>query len=171
MVGIAASALLLAGAGASSWRYRAEIESAYERVIERSTTPAQHVGTMALAPAPVSSPALPAAQVAQAKPDSSIPPSAAGSSSALAPNAVNPGAPNASTPSDTVHWVPAVARTWVNVRNEAGRENQVVGVIRTGSRALLGGTGREGWRQVRSDSATGWVNPKHFVVDSVRTRG
>ncbi|HYW30219.1 MAG TPA: hypothetical protein VE869_01850 [Gemmatimonas sp.] len=72
---------------------------------------------------------------------------------------------------DTVHWVPAVARTWVNVRNEAGRGADVVGVIKPASRAMLGGTGRAGWRQVRSDSATGWVDPKLFDADSARTRG
>ncbi|MES2523831.1 MAG: hypothetical protein V4617_14085 [Gemmatimonadota bacterium] len=72
---------------------------------------------------------------------------------------------------DTVQWVPAVARTWVNVRTNEGRDAEVVGIIKPASRAMLGGTGRAGWRQVRSDSMTGWVNPKHFDADSARTRG
>lgn len=174
MVGIAASAVLLAGAGASSWRYRAEIESAYGRVMERTTAPAIGVNTAGLAfaqvgeraAAPSVSPAISPVEPVPVPLDPIPSGPQNGAEAGIAVSAVA-----ATLPQDTVQWVPAVARTWVNVRNEAGRDNQVVGVIRTGSRALLGGTGREGWRQVRTDSATGWVNPKHFLVDSVRTRG
>ncbi len=73
-------------------------------------------------------------------------------------------------PSDSVVWTPAVARTWVNVRNDASRGGNVVGVINPSSRALLGTT-RSGWRQVRSTDVTGWVDPKLFEADSTHTRG
>lgn len=172
MVGVAASAMLLAGAAASTWSYRAEIESAYSRAMERTPKPlvkpaARPAAPLAPAPTSVAStpsaPSAPSAASAASAPQAALP-------TAVVVAATAPPAASA-LPGDTVHWVPAIARTWVNVRNQAGRENQVVGVIRTGSRALLGGTGRAGWRQVRTDSAVGWVNPKHFDVDSVRTRG
>ena len=76
----------------------------------------------------------------------------------------------AATSSDSITWTPAVARTWVNVRNEASRGGDVVGVIKPASRALLG-TDRAGWRQVRSSDAIGWVDPRLFEPDSLRTRG
>lgn len=87
--------------------------------------------------------------------------------------------PGASAPPDTlsmvssgdsIQWVPAVARTWVNVRSDASRGGEVVGVIKPASRAMLG-TDRAGWRQVRSTEASGWVDPRLFEPDSVRSRG
>ena len=69
-----------------------------------------------------------------------------------------------------IRWVPAVARTWVNVRSDASRGGQVVGVIKPASRAMLG-TDRAGWRQVRSPDVSGWVDPRLFEPDSARTRG
>jgi hypothetical protein len=71
---------------------------------------------------------------------------------------------------DSITWTPAVARTWVNVRNDASRGGVVVGVIKPAARAMLG-TGRAGWRQVRSPDATGWVDPRLFEPDSLRSRG
>jgi hypothetical protein len=71
---------------------------------------------------------------------------------------------------DSVQWTPAVARTWVNVRSDASRGGEVVGVIKPASRAMLG-TDRAGWRQVRSPDITGWVDPRLFEADSLRTRG
>ncbi len=79
-------------------------------------------------------------------------------------------AAGAVTSSDSIVWTPAVARTWVNVRNDASRGGNVVGVINPSSRALLGTT-RSGWRQVKSTDVTGWVDPKLFEADSTRTRG
>jgi len=77
----------------------------------------------------------------------------------------------ASPTTDSVRWIPAVARTWVNVRNDASRGGNVVGVINPASKAMLGET-RAGWRQVRStDSVIGWADPKLFEADSLRTRG
>lgn len=69
-----------------------------------------------------------------------------------------------------IRWIPAVARTWVNVRSDASRGGQVVGVIKPASRAMLG-TDRAGWRQVRSPDVSGWVDPRLFEPDSARSRG
>lgn len=71
---------------------------------------------------------------------------------------------------DSVQWTPVVARTWVNVRSDASRGGEVVGVIKPASRAMLG-TDRAGWRQVRSTEVSGWVDPRLFETDSLRTRG
>lgn len=75
---------------------------------------------------------------------------------------------------DSITWTPAVARTWVNVRADASRGGQVVGVIKPTTRAMLG-TDRAGWRQVKSidvtGDVTGWVDPRLFEADSLRTRG
>lgn len=96
--------------------------------------------------------------------------------------AVSPSAPGDSTggaepevmqeasTSDDIQWIPAVARTWVNVRSDASRGGQVVGVIKPAARAMLG-TGRAGWRQVRSPDISGWADPRLFEPDSLRTRG
>lgn len=70
---------------------------------------------------------------------------------------------------DSIVWTPAVARTWVNVRNAASRGGEVVGVIKPESKALLG-TGRDGWRRVRLSDISGWVDPRLFETDSARTR-
>lgn len=71
---------------------------------------------------------------------------------------------------DDIQWTPAVARTWVNVRSDASRGGQVVGVIKPAARAMLG-TGRAGWRQVRSPDISGWADPRLFEPDSLRSRG
>lgn len=76
----------------------------------------------------------------------------------------------ASAAEGEIVWVPAVARTWVNVRADASRGGEVVGVIKPASRAMLG-TDRAGWRQVRSPDVSGWVDPRLFEPDSLRTRG
>lgn len=72
--------------------------------------------------------------------------------------------------SDSVVWTPAVARTWVNVRSDASRGGEVLGVIEPESVTLLG-TNRAGWRQVRISNLTGWVDPRLFEPDSSRSRG
>jgi len=71
---------------------------------------------------------------------------------------------------DSVQWTPAVARTWVNVRSDASRGGEVVGVIKPAARAMLG-SDSAGWRQVRLSDVTGWVDPRLFEPDSLRTRG
>ncbi len=75
------------------------------------------------------------------------------------------------SPSDTMSWEPAVARTWVNVRRDAGRGGDVVGVIKPDEKAMLGGESRSGWRQVKSPDMSGWVDSRLFEPDSLRTRG
>jgi SH3-like domain-containing protein len=74
------------------------------------------------------------------------------------------------TAGDSVRWVPAVARTWVNVRRDASRDGEVVGVIKPESRAWLE-HGRAGWRRVRAQDVRGWVDPRLFEADSVARRG
>ncbi len=79
----------------------------------------------------------------------------------------------AGTPAPTdsgITWTPAVARTWVNVRSDASRGGEVVGVIKPAARAMLG-TDRAGWRQVRSPDVNGWVDPRLFEADSLKIRG
>lgn len=71
---------------------------------------------------------------------------------------------------DSTQWVPAVARTWVNVRRDASLVGDVVGVIKPSAKAMLG-IGRSGWRQVKSPDVSGWVDPRLFEADSIRTRG
>ena len=156
----AAAVLLAIGAsGFAAWTYRAPLQ---ERVV---ATVASAAATAPLTPAWLAgSVTAPAATVpAAAVPTATVPAAAA----VTVPQA----AVAMAAPADTVQWVPAVARTWVNVRTNEGRDADVVGIIKPASRAMLGGTGRAGWRQVRSDSMTGWVNPKHFDADSARTRG
>ncbi len=75
-----------------------------------------------------------------------------------------------SSADSSITWTPAVARTWVNVRDDASRGGQVVGVIKPASRAMLG-TDRAGWRQVRSPDVNGWVDPRLFEADSLKIRG
>lgn len=82
----------------------------------------------------------------------------------------SPTAPVLVMTSDTVRWVPAVARTWVNVRSDASRGGTVVGVIKPSARAMLGAD-RAGWRLVKSPEVSGWVDPRLFEADSVRSRG
>lgn len=71
---------------------------------------------------------------------------------------------------DSIVWTPAVARTWVNVRSDASRAGEVVGVIKPDSRTMLG-TDSAGWRQVRLSDVSGWVDPRLFEADSLRSRG
>lgn len=84
---------------------------------------------------------------------------------------VSNASPTSAPVGDDIQWTPAVARTWVNVRSDASRGGEVVGVIKPASRAMLG-TDRAGWRQVRSPDVSGWVDPRLFEpADSLRTRG
>ncbi len=93
-------------------------------------------------------------------------PAAGATDSAATDAATTPGADI----SEEIRWTPAVARTWVNVRSDASRGGQVVGVIKPAARAMLG-TDRAGWRQVRSPDISGWVDPRLFEPDSLRMRG
>lgn len=79
-------------------------------------------------------------------------------------------APTTQLVSDSVRWVPVVARTWVNVRSDASRAGPVVGVIKPAARALLG-TNRAGWRLIKAPDVSGWVDPRLFEPDSLQGRG
>ena len=96
-----------------------------------------------------------------------VPATASGGGVSAVPAAA-PAAPPAT--GDSVRWVPAVARTWVNVRRDASRDGEVVGVIKPESRAWLE-HGRAGWRRVRAQDVRGWVDPRLFEADSVARRG
>jgi hypothetical protein len=108
--------------------------------------------------------------VAETAPDGGVP--TAPVAAAGAPPAASPAAPPAASPAarDSVRWVSAVARTWVNVRRDASRDGEVVGVIKPESRAWLE-HGRAGWRRVRAQDVRGWVDPRLFEADSVARRG
>ena len=104
--------------------------------------------------------------LAQAMPSNAATPSVAVGAS----TAVDEGFDSDSASMRVASWVPMVARTWVNVRNDASRGGNVVGVINPSSRAMLGES-RGGWRQVRSTDVVGWVDPKLFDADTLRHRG
>lgn len=150
---VAAVALMLAAVG-GMWRYQPELLE-FISVVQNSAAIAEASNTEAAGQAP-------AAVVGAA---SSTPLAAAdsvsGSSAAGVVQQLQPG--------DTVVWTPAVARTWVNVRADASRGGEVVGVIKPASRAMLG-SDSAGWRQVRLSDVKGWVDPRLFEADSTRTR-
>lgn len=156
--GIAAVALVAVG----SWAIR---EPAADLLADAFALAAAQTATMTVAqrqPAAPTPAALPAAPVA-------------GDSTALialiTDSTVTSSADGALAGADSVDWEPAVARTWVNVRRDAGRGGDVVGVIKPSEKAMLGGVGRAGWRQVKSPDMSGWVDPRLFDADSIRTRG
>jgi hypothetical protein len=118
-------------------------------------------------------PALSSTPVATASVAAPSEPATAGAPAApvvsdTAPRATADTAVRAVIETDSIVWTSVVARTWVNVRNSASRDSEVVGVIKPSSRALLG-TGRAGWRRVRSPEVNGWVDPRHFDPDSLRS--
>ena len=166
----AALALMLTTAGAV-WRYAPELREAASRVNASGSSRAAlsagsnatiaAIGSAAGDQLPVAGAAADSAAVqsATAVPDSMLL-AAGGMASATLDDAAE----------REIRWVPAVARTWVNVRSDASRGGQVVGVIKPSSRAMLG-TDRAGWRQVRSPDVSGWVDPRLFEADSLRTRG
>jgi hypothetical protein len=123
------------------------------------------------APAPVTT-SLANAQASNAETSPASAPQSVANDGTASDSAAGLVAVATATPSvvDSITWTPAVARTWVNVRSDASRGGQVVGVIKPSSRAMLG-TDRAGWRQVRSPDVSGWVDPRLFEADSLRTRG
>lgn len=131
--------------------------------------PAQKVLAEAFAPATISAaqPTSPAAQGAIPQVPAALTESA---TSLVGDSLLVATADGALAPSDSIQWIPAVARTWVNVRADASRGGDVVGVIKPSEKAMLG-IGRDGWRQVRSPDISGWVDPKLFESDSLHTRG
>jgi hypothetical protein len=150
---LAAGLLLSVSVAGATWRYGVPLAS--EAVSRRSVSPVVAAPEVAMSTAPAAPPsptALDAAPVVvpAAPIDSVITPEVSGDSAIV--------------------WTPAVARTWVNVRDAANRDAQVVGVIKPASRAMLG-TDRSGWRRVRSPDVHGWVDPRLFEANSLKSRG
>ncbi len=159
---VAAVTLLAVGAGwgvaASGWLQgmgdRAPVASVAAPTLVAPVAPVAQPAPVAEVPVLTAS-VLP---VAELVPDGDVP-AAAGAAPLAAPVA-----------GDSVRWVPAVARTWVNVRRDASRDGEVVGIIKPESRAWLE-HGRAGWRRVRAQDVRGWVDPRLFEADSVARRG
>lgn len=162
----AAATLLVGVIGASSWSYGSHVQD----FVAQSLT----AGRSALVSSAVTPQKVAVEPAMFAKADSSV-------ASAVTLSAVDTQplvVASASTAGvidqavvDSARWVPVVARTWVNIRSGAGRSGDVVGVIKPASRAMLGTTGRAGWRQVRSGDTTGWVDSRLFEADSLGSRG
>lgn len=152
----AAAIALTVTAAAGAWRYGPalrDVTSTFAATIDQAAERQRAVRQVAVS--------TPSAQVlaADAHLDASAGMIAMGDSTMM----MHPGA-------DSIQWTPAVARTWVNVRSDASRGGEVVGVIKPASRAMLG-TDRAGWRQVRLSDVTGWVDPRLFEPDSLQSRG
>lgn len=156
--GIAAVALVAVG----SWAVREPAKEAWTRAMAEATSPRLDATNHASQPA---ASAAPATMVASAAPTQST-----DSIMVAMAEGVAEGSLAAPPTADSVQWVPAVARTWVNVRRDASRGGDVVGVIKPSEKAMLG-IGRSGWRQVKSPDISGWVDPRLFEADSLRTRG
>jgi hypothetical protein len=153
--GIAAVALLAVG----SWSVRDQAQLVISRVFA-----ADPVGRTAA----IRAPEIRSASTLAALPESAIPSAQPATSDTMMLAMAD--AASAGPSVDSVRWVPAVARTWVNVRRDASRGGDVVGVIKPSEKAMLG-IGRQGWRQVKSPDVSGWVDPKLFEADSLNTRG
>lgn len=153
--GIAAIALVAVG----SWAAREPAADVLAQAFAMVNTPRATVAMTETPAGPSAPTAIPvsagSAGAMPTTPDSTLVASAAG----------------ALVEADSISWEPAVARTWVNVRRDAGRGGDVVGIIKPSERAMLGGVGRAGWRQVKAPDMTGWVDPRLFEADSLRTRG
>ena len=162
--GIAAVALVAVG----SWSMREQAADILEEaiaVIKSPAPPTQSIATTPAQAAPTVSVPVPSPVI-----DSTATLAVAQAPEAIGDSVHVASAEGARMAADTIRWVPAVARTWVNVRADASREGDVVGVIKPADKAMLG-IGRSGWRQVKSTEVTGWVDPRLFEADSLRTRG
>lgn len=173
----AAGVVLALGLGVSLWRVGVptfvsvrEAAAPLADVVSMRTAPVRVGEASAAATRPGGvpqdsvppAPALPAPLSGDAAPPPPVPGAGDQGSASTATGAV-------ATAADSVRWVPAVARTWVNVRADASREGAVIGVISPSSRALLE-AGRSGWRRVRASDVRGWVDPRLFVADTTGRR-
>ena len=153
----AAAVLLSVTVAAAAWRYGASFRF--------DLTPGESAESVAVNQVATSDGVTPSPSVpVEARPSATAVPTR------LADSLANSLAEPAAGAGDSITWTPAVARTWVNVRNDASRGGEVVGVIKPAARAMLG-TDRAGWRQVRSTDVTGWVDTRLFAPDSLRSRG
>jgi len=154
----AAALVLSVTVTGAAWRYVSPLGADLMQRLNAEPPAFQQVATAN----PVASPPTPAPQLANVTGEVTAVTAPMTQSDSLALSAA--------AGADSITWTPAVARTWVNVRRDASRGGEVVGVIKPAARAMLG-TGRAGWRQVRSLDATGWVDPRLFEPDSLRSRG
>lgn len=154
----AAALMLVAGAAAGMWRFGPAVQQVTAAIGREISTPAT---------APTVSVAV-STSARSEQPEAAVPASELVVSDSALLLGGEPSEPLAV--GDSVQWTPAVARTWVNVRSDASRGGEVVGVIKPAARAMLG-TDRAGWRRVRSTEVSGWVDPRHFQPDSLHTRG
>lgn len=164
----AAAVALVSLVGFGSYTYREPLRDTASLIVARAFAPAPRAEAAPSTPASTT----PAPSAVVESPTTIAPTANAElteTDSTSAALAFDSGTMIASAP-DSIRWIPAVARTWVNVRNDASRDGNVVGVINPASRAMLGTT-RGGWRQVKSTEVTGWVDPRLFEPDSLRTRG
>lgn len=175
--GIAAVAMLAVG----SWVVREPALDAFTKVYAEAVSQDNQTTETALRQMPMNTPdsastvpkALPVASATNTATlfgldDQSVNDGATRSSMLASATLESMGPPVVRT--DSIHWEPAVARTWVNVRSDASRGGDVVGVIKPDEKAMLG-VDRFGWRQVRVQDVSGWVDPRLFDSDSLRTRG
>ncbi len=173
VLGSAAAVAVLTLTGVGVYGYRAPLRDTAALIVARALAPAPRAPAAPYASFSSTQPAERSAAQLQAVDPPSSDVATAGTTtftdSTVTAAAFDAGTLFASAP-DSIRWIPAVARTWVNVRNDASRDGSVVGVINPASRAMLGTT-RAGWRQVKSTEATGWVDPRLFESDSLRTRG
>ncbi len=151
--GIAAVALVAVG----SWSLREPARDVLQRAFVEASTPVGRVADVSSEPTYSTAPTERTLSALPVTADTMMLASA-------------DGAAGVSVVNDSIQWVPAVARTWVNVHSDASRGGDVVGVIKPSEKAMLG-IGRSGWRQVRLPDMSGWVDPRLFESDSLRTRG
>lgn len=158
----AAAAALLLVAGAAVWRFGFPASAPATRAALGVVAAAPPLAEPERVPSlPEGTPAAPAAPATTTVTATPRP--------VAVPQVAAEAAPAPFAPADSgVRWVPAVARTWVNVRSNASRDGEVVGVISPDSKALLE-TGRAGWRRVRAP-LRGWVDGRLFVADSTARR-
>lgn len=158
----AAIAVMLTGAGAV-WRVGPSVAQYTSQMVRESRE-------RSVVSAPVHTGSIASTAAAMPLGDSSGTAVLSDSASAMVDGVMVASAMDGAAVGDSITWTPAVARTWVNVRSDASRGGQVVGVIQPTTRAMLG-TNRAGWRQVKSTDVQGWVDPRLFEPDSLRTRG
>lgn len=71
--------------------------------------------------------------------------------------------PNSAAPGDSVRWERAIVRSDVNLRKTAGRDGELLRVLRIDQPVELGAF-QEGWRQVRVGTLIGWADPRNFEI-------
>jgi SH3 domain-containing protein len=73
--------------------------------------------------------------------------------------------PTTASPDSTAEWVDKTVHTWVNVRTDASREAQVVGVISPDTHVQVGAS-HAGWVRIKAPGLSGWVGRRALLTDS-----